>query len=126
MKNKKILIIDDELEMAQLLKIELETEGYSVMMAHDGVSGLELIKNEKPHLVLLDIMMPGLDGYEVLRQLRADALIKDVTVLLLTAKGLDEEIKKGLDLGADDYILKPFHAGLLIKKIERILKKKIT
>lgn len=121
-KERTIVIIDDEVEMTQLLKIELETEGYQVCMAHDGQDGLRLIGQEHPDLVLLDVMMPQMDGYEVLKALKTDSRTKDIPVMMLTAKGLTEDVQKGLDLGADDYIAKPFHSGLLIKRIRTILK----
>lgn len=124
MSKKKIMIIDDEPDMVQLLQIELETEGYDVQTASDGKSGLELVKKSVPDLILLDVMMPDINGYEVLAVLRKDSQTMAIPVIMLTAKGLENEIQKGLDLGADDYIPKPFHPGLLIKRIETILSKK--
>lgn len=124
MEKQKILIIDDEMEMTQLLRIELETEGYAVSTANDGQAGLQLIREEKPDLILLDVMMPKMDGYEVLKTFKADPDFTNTPVIMLTAKGLSEEIQKGLDLGVDDYIAKPFHANLLIKRIGTILKTK--
>jgi len=118
MENKRIVVIDDEVEMSMLLKIELETEGYEVSVANSGQEGLDLVKEIMPNLILLDIMMPGMDGYEVLKCLKEDPATKDIFVAMLTAKGLGKEIQKALDLGVDDYIAKPFHALLLIKKIE--------
>jgi len=118
MPDNKVLIIDDESDMTMLLKIELETEGYDVSVANDGREGLEKVVAEKPDLVLLDVMMPEMDGYEVLEKIKGNPDIKDVYVIMLTAKGLEEEIQKGLDLGADDYVSKPFHSTLLVKKIK--------
>ena len=115
---KEILIIDDEADMILLLKIELETEGYSINLAHNGKDGISLIKKKKPDLVLLDVMMPEMDGYQTLASIKEDPDIKDIPVIMLTAKGLEEGIQKALDLGGDDYVSKPFHPGLLIKKIE--------
>lgn len=119
----KIFVIDDEAEMARLLKIELELEGYDVTLAFDGKSGLEGIKQLRPDLVLLDVMMPDMSGYEVLRVLKGDPLTNQIAVVLLTAKGLEKDILKGISLGAADYIPKPFHPGLLIKRIKTILVK---
>ena len=121
MKKNKIVVIDDERDMVQLLRIELETEGYVVSAAFDGKSGLELIQKVKPDLVLLDVMMPEMNGYEVLELLKQDPLTKAIPVVMLTAKGLENEIQKGLDLGADEYVSKPFHPGLLIKRIQTLL-----
>lgn len=123
MSKQKIVIVDDEAEMTQLLKIELETEGYEVAVANEGQSGLSLIREVKPDLVLLDVMMPKLDGYGVLKALKEDAATKEIAIIMLTAKGLSDDIQKGLDRGVDDYIPKPFHSGLLIKRIQTILKK---
>lgn len=123
MADNKIVIVDDEVDMAQLLQIELETEGYEVAMVHDGQSGLELIRNLNPSLVILDVMMPDMTGYEVLKSLKEDPSTRDIPVIMLTAKGLEDDIQKGLDLGADDYISKPFHSGLLIKRIQTALRR---
>ena len=119
---KRIVIVDDELDMARLLKMELESEQYDVNLVKNGWQGLALIKNSRPDLVLLDIMMPEMDGYEVLQQLKAEATTKDIPVVILTAKGLEQDIQKGLDLGAEDYIVKPFYPALLLKRIKSILK----
>ena len=104
--------------MTLLLKIELETEGYAINIAHNGKDGILLIKEKKPDLVLLDIMIPEMDGYQILTLIKEDPDIKDIPVIMLTAKGVEEDIQKALDLGVDDYVPKPFHPGLLIKKIE--------
>ena len=120
MNNHTIVIVDDETEMTQLLKIELETEGYKVFTSNDGRSGLALIKKVKPDLLLLDVMMPGLDGFGVMKALKEDPATKKIAIVMLTAKGLSDDIQKGLDLGVDEYITKPFHSGLLIKRIQTI------
>lgn len=121
MSNKNIMIVDDELEMAQLLKIELELEHYHVLCAQDGQEALALVKKVKPDLVLLDVMMPEMDGYKVLEDFKKSPATKNIPVIILTAKGLEQDIQKGLDLGADDYIMKPFYPALLIKRIQLIL-----
>jgi DNA-binding response OmpR family regulator len=119
---KKIAIIDDEEAMVQLLSVELESEGYHVLTAGNGVSGLKLIQDKQPDLVLLDIMMPGLNGYEVIKSVKEDPSVCDIPIIMLTARSHDEDIQRGLDLGADDYVTKPFHAGLLVKRISTLLK----
>ncbi len=122
MPDKNIVIVDDESDMAKLLKMDLELEHYHVAFALNGREALELIKKVKPDLVLLDISMPEMDGYEVLEKLKASESTKGIPVIMLTAKGLEQDIQKGLKLGADDYIVKPFFPGLLFKRIKSILK----
>jgi len=118
---KKIAVIDDEGCIARLLCIELKTEGYDVVTAGDGEAGLKLIQEEKPDLVLLDLMMPKMNGFEVLEVLRANVETRDVSVVLLTAKNSVHDIQKALELGIEDYIVKPFHAELLVKRIGRLV-----
>lgn len=122
MPDRNIVIVDDEFEMAQLLKMDLELEHYHVAFALNGREALELIKKVHPDLVLLDISMPEMDGYEVLEQLKANESTKGIPVIILTAKGLEQDIQKGLKLGADDYIVKPFFPALLFKRIKSVLK----
>jgi len=119
--SKKIVVVDDEVEIVQLLKFKLEKEGYDVSMAHDGDEGLKLIIDVLPHLVLLDVVMPVKDGYEVLREMKADSRTKDIPVIMLTGKVYSGDIEKGLDLKADDYITKPFHSELILKRIKNVL-----
>ena len=121
MTEKNIVVIDDEESMGRLLKIELASEGYNVTLAYDGKVGFQLIKDTKPDLVVLDVMMPEVSGYDVLRRLKQNAETKSIPVIILTAKGLEPDIQKGLDLGANDYITKPFHSALLIKRIRNCL-----
>jgi DNA-binding response OmpR family regulator len=122
MSYKRIVLIDDELDMAKLLKMELELEDYRVDFASDGRQGLALINQVAPDLVLLDIMMPEMDGYEVLRQLKKEGRTQKIPVVFLTAKGLEQDIQKGLDLGAEDYIIKPVYPALLLRRIKSILR----
>ncbi len=101
----KILIADDEAEIRDVLRLYLEKDGYEVVEAADGMEAMEKMKKEKPDLAILDIMMPGLDGYRVLRNIREE---NNIPVIMLSAKGSDADKILGLDLGADDYITKPF------------------
>ncbi|MBD5503580.1 MAG: response regulator transcription factor [Lachnospiraceae bacterium] len=101
----KIMIADDEAEIRDVLRLYLEKDGYEVVEAADGVEAMDRIQKEKPDLVILDIMMPGLDGYRVLRNIREDS---NIPVIMLSAKDSDADKILGLDLGADDYITKPF------------------
>ena len=110
----KILIADDEAEIRSLLKLYLENDGYSVVEAEDGIKALEMVTNEKPDLCVLDIMMPGMDGYQVLRKIRED---NNIPVIILSAKDADSEKILGLNLGADDYIAKPFNALEAVARI---------
>lgn len=122
MPDKNIVIVDDEFDMAQLLKMDLEMEHYQVAFALNGRKALELINKVHPDLVLLDIAMPEMDGYQVLEKLKANESTKTIPVIMLTARGLEPDIQKGLKLGADDYIVKPFFSELLFKRIKLILK----
>ncbi len=110
----KILIADDEAEIRSLLKLYLENDGYSVVEAEDGIKALEMVTSEKPDLCVLDIMMPRMDGYQVLRKIRED---NNVPVIILSAKDADSEKILGLNLGADDYIAKPFNALEAVARI---------
>ncbi len=101
----KILVADDEAEIRDVLRLYLEKDGYEVAEAADGIEALEICKREKPDLIILDIMMPGIDGYRVLRNVRESS---NIPVIVLSAKNSDSDKILGLDLGADDYIVKPF------------------
>src|SRR2546426_1916406 len=117
----RLLIIEDELPMRTALKDCLEAEGYRVLTAADGESGLQLALKEKPNLILLDIMMPRLDGYTLCAELRRLAI--PVPVLMLTAKGQVEDRVRGLDVGADDYLVKPFSTDELLARVRALLRR---
>lgn len=119
MKSAKVLVIDDEPSITTSIKYGLEKEGYTVITADNGTDGCELARNEKPDIVVLDVMLPGLDGYEVCRMIRADL---PVPIIMLTAKG--EEIDKvvGLEVGADEYVTKPFSLRELQARIKALLR----
>jgi DNA-binding response OmpR family regulator len=119
--NPRILIIEDELPMRTALKDVLEGEGYRVLTASDGASGLQRAIAEKPDLILLDVMMPRLDGYSLCRELRRVA--NPVPVLMLTAKGQVEDRVRGLDVGADDYLVKPFSTDELLARVRAVLRR---
>lgn len=118
---KKILIADDRYEVVELVKATLEGEDYQVIDASDGREALEKIKREKPDLVLLDIIMPKMDGFEVLSEVKKDPRTKDIPIIMLTAKGQKVDKEKGKRLGALDYIVKPFSPSRLLIKIEEVL-----
>lgn len=115
---QKILVIDDEAELRRFVKLRLSRAGYKVFEAGNGIEGLEQLYKVKPHLVILDIMMPKMDGWETCRRIRE---VSDVPILILSAKGDRGSKVKGLDLGANDYLAKPFAGFELLEKIESLL-----
>ena len=119
----KILIVDDESQFIDMLQIILEANEYEVISANDGEEGLEKARSEKPDLIILDLMMPVMDGYMMLKKLRKDEQIKDIPVILCTAKSHRDDKENGLKAGADAYIKKPFEPPELLTKIEELLKK---
>lgn len=123
MAEKKILIVDDEDHIRELLKFNLEKNGYIVYMANDGLNGLKLAREKQVDLILLDLMLPGMDGFEVCKEIRRDNIISNVPIIMLTAKS--EEIDKilGLELGADDYITKPFSIRELSARVKALLRR---
>jgi len=118
---KKVLIVDDKLEVVELVTATLEGEDYQIISASDGREALEKIGKEKPDLVLLDIIMPKMDGFEVLSELKKDSRTKEIPVIMLTARGQKLDKDKGGELGAQDYIVKPFSPSHLLHKIEEVL-----
>jgi len=118
---KKILIADDRSEVVELVKVTLEGEDYEVLCASDGKEALEKIGLERPDLVLLDVVMPKMDGFEVLSKIREDPKTKDTPVIMLTAQGQKVDQEEGRRLGASDYITKPFSLSHLLTRIEEIL-----
>jgi DNA-binding response OmpR family regulator len=120
---KKIIIVDDEPGIVIPLQFLMEQQGYNVMAAERGEDALDLIYQYEPDLVLLDIMLPGIDGYEVCEIIRLNPNYRNVKIIFLTAKGREEEIAKGLALGADAYITKPFSNAELVAKVKEILEK---
>ena len=118
---KEILIVDDEPSIVVPIQFLMEQQGYSVIVAENGHDALDLIYKYKPDLILLDIMLPGIDGYEVCEIVRLNPKLRDVKVIFLTAKGREVEIAKGLALGADAYITKPFSNAELVAKVKTVL-----
>lgn len=115
-----ILVVDDEQRIIDLAKMYLEQDGYRVMSATDGVNALSKILNDKPNLVVLDLMLPGMDGLEVCRRVRAES---DVPIIMLTARSDDIDKIVGLELGADDYLTKPFNPRELVARVKAILRR---
>ena len=117
----RILVVDDEIYIVHILDFSLGMEGYEVLTALDGEQALEKARAEKPDLVVLDIMMPKLDGYETCRLIKSDPKTKNIPVILLTAKGREVDQKLGREVGASDYITKPFSPSKLIERVQAIL-----
>jgi DNA-binding response OmpR family regulator len=117
----KVLIADDEPNIVISLEYLMKRAGYQVLVARDGQEALDLLRRERPRLVLLDVMMPKKSGHEVCQELRADDQIKDTLVLMLTAKGRDTDVDKGLGVGADAYMTKPFSTKELVAKVAQML-----
>jgi two-component system, OmpR family, alkaline phosphatase synthesis response regulator PhoP len=121
MSKGKVLVVDDEIYIVHILDFSLGMEGYEVITALDGEQALERMKAEKPDLVVLDIMMPKLDGYEVCKAIKSNPTTKQTPVILLSAKGRNVDQKLGFDVGADDYITKPFSPRKLVERINQLL-----
>ena len=117
----KILVVDDEIYIVHILDFSLGMEGYEVITALDGEQAVERAQAEKPDLIVLDIMMPKLDGYETCQILQGDPATRDIPVILLSAKGRNIDQKIGFEVGADDYITKPFSPRKLVERINGIL-----
>lgn len=121
---RKILVVDDEPDVISLLTLMLESEGYDVITAADGQSALEKARTENPDLVILDIMLPRLNGYKVARMLKFDENYSHVPIIMLTSKVQERDRLMGLEMGADDYIDKPFDTAMLLSVVKKILEKK--
>ncbi len=120
MSDKLILVIDDDRSIVELVKLYLSNEGFTVAVAHTGRDGLRLFNQNTPALVLLDLMLPELDGYEVCRQIRRES---NIPIIMMTAKGDDIDTIVGLELGADDYVAKPFNTRELVARIKAVLRR---
>lgn len=118
-----IVIVEDEANIVELVKYNLDREGYRTLSANDGRKGLELIKQELPDLVILDLMLPELDGLSVCKQLRADAQTKSIPIIILTAKSEEADRVLGLEMGADDYVTKPFSPRELVARVRAVLRR---
>ena len=114
---KTVLVVDDEQDILDLVRFRLEHDGYRVITASDGEAGLALAQAERPDLCILDVMIPKLTGLEVLAHLRADPTTTDIRVILLTARGQDADIDRGFELGAHDYVTKPFSPRELRRRV---------
>ena len=123
MNSAKILIVEDEKDLADAVSFRLKASGYAVISASDGQEGFDKAKKENPDLIILDLMLPKMDGYKICGLLKKDVRFAKIPVIVFTAKAQQEDIQLGEELGADAYIIKPFDAQVLIAKIEELLKK---
>ena len=121
MSRGRILVVDDEIYIVHILDFSLGMEGYEVITALDGEEALRKVKEAKPDLIVLDIMMPKMDGYETCQALKSDEATRDIPVILLSAKGRNVDMQAGYDVGADDYITKPFSPRKLVDRINAML-----
>lgn len=123
MAKPKILVIEDEPDILEVLHYNMEREGYKVIACRDGEQGLSRIRTDDPDLVILDLMLPGMDGVEVCRQVKGDPVTRAIPIIMLTAKGEESDVVLGLGMGADDYITKPFSPRELIARVKVVLRR---
>ncbi len=123
MEEKKILLVEDEVDILNLLKFNFQNEGFAIYTAQDGDQALELAKKHLPHLIVLDLMLPGKDGLEVAKILKKKSETKEIPIIMLTAKGEEEDRVSGFELGADDYVVKPFSPRELLLRVWAVLKR---
>ena len=117
---KRVLVVDDERHIVRLVQVNLERQGYEVLTAYDGVECLEKAKAEKPDLIILDVMMPRMDGFEALQRLKSDPETGQIPVIMLTARAQDRDVLQGYQYGADLYLTKPFSPLELISLVKRV------
>lgn len=120
---KRILLIEDEEDIAALIKLQAEVSGYKLHVEVDGINGYRAIEREKPDLVILDIMLPGQNGFDVCRKMKSNPELRSIPVIIITAKGEELDVVLGLELGADDYIAKPFSPKVLFSRIKAVLRR---
>lgn len=125
MQRKKVLVIEDDQDISELVRHTLTREGYDVSMVSDGGGAIDAALRVRPDLVLLDLMLPGVDGIDVCRQIRNEEALKTVPIIMLTAKGEEADVLVGLQMGADDYMAKPFSPKVLLARIKAILRRAV-
>lgn len=124
MSTKTVFVVEDEIDIQEIISHNLKREGFKVKAFGDGVSALLTIKSKNPNLVILDLMLPGMDGLEVCRGLKADPISNTIPIIMLTAKGEESDIVLGLGMGADDYVSKPFSPKELVARVKAVLRRK--
>ena len=123
MNRNKIVVIEDEADIVEVVSYNLKREGYQVYSVDRGDEGLNLVRNQSPNLVILDLMLPGLDGLSVCQQMKSDPIVRDIPVIIISAKGEESDVVIGLELGADDYLAKPFSPRELIARVKAVLRR---
>ena len=123
MANEKILVVDDEEHIVELIKYNLLSSGYDVITCNNGIDAVNLAINERPNLILLDLMIPGKDGYDVCKEIRTKSEVKNISIIMLTAKSEEFDKILGLELGADEYITKPFSVRELLARVKAVLRR---
>lgn len=121
---KTILVIEDEEDILALLQFNMIKAGYNVICASHGEDALQAVTLKKPDLILLDLMLPGIDGLEICRRLRADETTREIPIIMLTARGEEADVVTGLELGADDYVTKPFSIKVLLARVQTVLRRR--
>ncbi|MEJ2587718.1 MAG: response regulator [Deltaproteobacteria bacterium] len=124
MEKEHILVVDDEEDILELVRFNLEREGYRVTTSDSGETAIQNAVDKRPDLIVLDLMLPGLDGLEVTKYLKGEPKTRDIPIVMLTAKGEESDVVIGLELGADDYVTKPFSPKILIARIKAVLRRK--
>jgi two-component system alkaline phosphatase synthesis response regulator PhoP len=120
---KKLLLIEDEEDIASVIKLQADLSGYRLQVEIDGIAGFRAVEREHPDLVILDIMLPGQNGFDVCRKIKSHPDLKNIPIIILTAKGEELDIVLGLELGADDYMIKPFSPKVLFSKVKTVLRR---
>ena len=118
---KRILIVDDEVQLVEMVKMRLEAAGYEVISAYDGQDGFDKAKKNKPDLIILDLMLPKMDGYKICGLLKNDARYSKIPIIMFTARLQEEDVRLGKDLGAEEYVTKPFDPKILLSKIKELI-----
>ncbi len=118
---KRILIVDDEPNIVLMVGSRLKANGYEILSAHDGMAGYDLAQKEKPDLIILDLMLPKIDGYKVCGLLKKDTRYSKIPIIMFTAKAQEEDVALGKEMGADDYMMKPFKPDILLAKIQELI-----
>ena len=125
MQKPRLVLIEDEADIASLIKLQSEISGYRLHVEVDGLNGIRAVEREKPDLVILDIMLPGLNGLDVCRRMKANPELKEIPIIILSAKSEELDVVLGLELGADDYVTKPFSPKVLFSRIKAVLRRNI-
>jgi len=119
----KIVVVEDEKDIREVIEHNLSREGYLVYSSSDGAEGLRMVRSESPNLVLLDLMLPGIDGLDICRELKADSRMRSIPIIMVTAKGEESDVVMGLGIGADDYVVKPFSPRELTARVKAVLRR---